>query len=425
MVKKKFLSKIAVLVGVSVLTIGGIAGCSSNKVDTAKKDGPVELKIATWANEREAKEFDEIINKLNAKQHDYKLKQMVIPKDYYAKVQTMIAGKQAPDLMWLAQEYIPAYAANNALVDISSQLKSQKQINMDDYFSGSLDTAKYEGKTYGLPWIGQAYVVYYNKSMFKESGIQDPSLTWNWNDFHNVAKTLTKDNKYGFATTGTPPLSVFAWGEGGDIIDKKGKVVLDSPETIKGLEVGKDIITDKSATMPYKDVKSMGAEQAFVNGTVGMIIGGANDDVERKVKEAGNKFEVGMAVMPSGSKEQVTFNWTASTVISSQTKYKEVASQALLDVTNEMMEWKVPSPLKSKLQNISEINPYKAYALDVIAKSTEISRGFNNVVQQNEIAATQGQGLDEVILSNNNGKGNVDVSNLAKDVAKKLRKIAE
>lgn len=283
----------------------------------------MELKIATWANERESKEFDEIINKLNAKQHDYKLKQMVIPKDYYAKVQTMIAGKQAPDLMWLAQEYIPAYAANNALVDISSELKSQKQINMDDYFSGSLDTAKYEGKTYGLPWIGQAYVVYYNKSMFKEAGIQDPSLTWKWNDFHNTAKTLTKDDKYGFATAGSPPLSVFAWGEGGDIINKKGKVVLDSPETIKGLEVGKDIITDKSATMPYEDVKSMGSEQAFVNGTVGMIIGGANDDVERKVKEAGNKFEVGMAVMPSGSKEQVTFNWTASTVISSQTKIKK------------------------------------------------------------------------------------------------------
>ncbi|MDM5186768.1 sugar ABC transporter substrate-binding protein [Bacillus sp. DX4.1] len=423
--KKKLLSKITVLVGVSVLTLGGIAGCSSNKADTAKKNGPVELKIATWANEREAKEFDEIINKLNAKQHDYKLKQMVIPKDYYAKVQTMIAGKQAPDLMWLAQEYVPAYASNNALVDISSQLKSQKQINMDDYFSGSLDAAKYEGKTYGLPWIGQTYVVYYNKSMFKESGIQDPSLTWNWNDFHNTAKTLTKDDKYGFATAGSPPLSVFAWGEGGDIINKKGKVVLDSPETIKGLEVGKDIITDKSATMPYEDVKSMGTEQAFVNGTVGMIIGGANDDVERKVKEAGNKFEVGMAVMPSGSKEQVTFNWTASTVISSQTKNKEASFKALVDVTNEMTEWKVPTPLKSKLQNIAEINPYKAYALEVIQKSTEISRGFNNTVQQNEIAATEGQGLDEVILSNNNGKGNVNVSNLAKDVAKKLRKITE
>lgn len=90
-----------------------------------------------------------------------------------------------------------------------------------------------------------------------------------------------------------------------------------------------------------------------------------------------------------------------------------------------MMEWKVPSPLKSKLQNIAEINPHKAYALEVIQKSTEMSRGFNNAVQQNEIAATQGQGLDEVILSNNNGKGNVDVSNLAKDVAKKLRKITE
>lgn len=412
----------AISLGIFLTACGSNEPSDKSSSDT-KSGEKVELTIATWANEKEAKEFDAILKEINAEQDDYVIKQMVIPQDYYTKVQTMIAGNQAPDLMWLAQEYIPAYVKNDAVLDITDQLKSQDVIDMNDYLDGSLNTAKYDGRIYGLPWIGQPYVVYYNKTMFKEKGIEEPTENWTWTDFQETAKALTNKDVYGFATTGNPPLAVWIWGEGGEIVESNGTVKLTSPEIIKGLELATSIITNKNITMPYQEASSLGVEQGFVNGDIAMMIGGANDDVERKVEEAGSAFEVGMAVMPAGSKNHVTFNWTASTLISEQTDHPDVAFKALLDITKKMFDWKVPSPVASKVEQISEINPYKAYAVDVIKKSTEISRGFNNLPEQNELGGKQWELLDTPILTNNNGKGNVDIEKIAKETEEAFNSI--
>lgn len=413
------------LVGTVLLTsLGLMVGCNGNESDISNSEGEkTELTIATWANVTEAKEFDEILDKLNAQSDSYVLKQMTIPQDYYTKIQTMIAGNSAPDLFWLAQEHIPAYAQNNAVLDLTNQLKEQDTVNMNDYFSGSLDTAEWEGQIYGLPWIGQPYVVYYNKEIFDKNGIGEPSLDWTWDDFEDTAKKVTKDNVYGFANTGSLPPAVLAWGYGGELVTTKGIPEVNSDKTVEGLEKYYQISVDQNMTMPYTEASSLGVEQGFVNGDIAMMIGGANDDIEKKVEEAGGAFEVGMAVMPAGKEKQVTFNWTASTLISSQTKNSEVAFDALLDVTNAMFDWKVPAPVKSKSEKIAEINHYKEYATDVIDKSMEISRGFNNMPQQNELGAKQWELLDLPIISDNNGKGNVDITEIADTTQKEFEKI--
>lgn len=417
---KKWMKAFGVLSTTALLT-GVLAACSEG--DSASEGGKPELTIATWANEDEAKEFDAILNEINEEQDNYTIKQMIIPKDYYTKVQTMIAGNNAPDLMWLAQEYVPAYAKNGAIVELTDRVAEEDAIDMSDYYEGALNTAKYEDGVFGLPWIAQPYVVYYNKSMFEANGLKDPKYDWNWNEFKQTAKALTKDGNYGFASTGNPPSAVFAWGEGGELLDQDGTIRVTEAETVKGLEVMKSITTDPAISMPFSEASSLGVEQGFINGKIGMMIGGANDDVERKVKESGAPFDVGMAVMPAGSKEQVTFSWIASTVIAEQTKDKDVAYDALVDVTNKIFEWKVPSPMKSKIGDIGDINPNKAYAVDVIEKSAAIARGFNNLPEQNELGAMQWEHLDLPILSNNNGKGDVDIEAVVKKTEESMSRV--
>lgn len=411
------------LVSLCTLIGGFVSGCGNDTSNSSKDNGKVKLQISTWANETEAKEFDKIINDLNSKSDDYELKQIVIPQDYYTKIQTMIAGNTAPDLMWLAQEYIPAYAKNGAVTDISDSIRKQEIIDMNDYLSGPLDTAKWEDKLYGLPWISQPYVVFYNKTMFQESGLSEPEESWTWDKFQEISRKLTTDSTYGFANTGSVPSAVFAWGEDSDLISKDGKPLVNSEKTKKGLTTYYNISSDNTATMPYEEANSLGVEQGFINGKIGMMVGGANDDIEKKVEEAGGDFEVGMAMMPAGSKSQATFNWTASTLISSQSKNQEVAFEALIDLTNAMFDWKVPAPVSSKVDKISEINPYKEYALDTIKKSMEISRGFNNLPEQNELGGKQWELLDLPIISNNNGKGNLNINKIAEETQTEFKTI--
>lgn len=420
---KKFRKIVSLAVAATV--VASLVGCSSKSSSdkSSGSNGKTTLTLATWANEREAKEVDELLAKLNESQDEYELKQQVIPSDYYTKIQTQIAGKQAPDLMWLAQEYVPVYAKNGAIVELDEMLSNQDKIAMDDFLQGPLDAAKYEEKTYGLPWIGQPYVVYYNKTMFEEKGVDLPTMDWTWDKFYESAKKLTSGDTYGFATTGNPPLEVFQWGYGGDTIDKDGNVVIANKESIEGLKFAANMLNDKTAVMPNVEAQSLGVEQGFVQGNIAMMVGGAADDVERKVREAGDKFEVGMAVMPAGPKEHVSFNWTASTVLSSQTKNQEVAQKALLDLTNAMFDYKIPAPVASKIDMVGKINPDKEYAMEVIRKSSEIARGFNNQPTQNEIGSYSWESVASPILTNNNGKGNLDIEKIAKDAQKKIEEI--
>lgn len=409
----KKMKKIAMLAITLVFTLGLVAcgGSSSN-------DGKVALTFATWANEEEGKEIDAILEKLNAASKTYTLKQQVIPKDYYVKIQTQVAGNQAPDLFWLAQEYLPAYMETKTIVNLDEMLGKQTKIDMDDFYPDVLATAQRNGSTFGLPWINQPYVVYYNKALVTEADVKD----WTWDDFMAVSDNVKTDGVYGFATTGNPPPEVFIWGNGGEVITEDGEIKLDSAETKAGLEVMKKVVTSPG-TMPYNEASSNGVETAFINGKIGMMIGGATDDIEKKVADAGGAFEVGMAVMPAGTKEKVTFSWNASTVISEQTKNKDVAFEALSDLTLALFDYKTPAPVKSKVSKVGEINPNKAYATEVIAESLKIARGFNNQPKQNEMSGAMWDDLTLPILSNNDGKGNVDIAVLTENTIKRWKTI--
>ncbi|GEL45158.1 hypothetical protein CHO01_02740 [Cellulomonas hominis] len=399
-----------------------LAACGDSPGDD-DGDGPVTLTIATWANDTEADELDAILDELNAAQDVYRLEQMVVPGgEYYTKLQTMIAGRQSPDLFWLSQEYVPAYAANGTLTDLTGLVDDR--VDLADYLPGSLDPATVDGALYGLPWIGQPYVVYFNADRFAEAGLPAPDEDWGWDAFRETARTLTDGDRWGYATTGTPPVALYAWGEGGDYVDADGEVVLDSPEAVAGLTLAHEIANDATMTMPQAQAQSRGVESAFVDGTVAMMVGGAADDIERKVAESDAPFEVGMAVMPAGSVEQVTFNWTASTVLSAGAD-TDAGVAAITDLTQAMFDWKIPAPVASRVGDIAQVNPAKAYAVDVVTRSAEIARGFHNLPQQNELGTVIWEQLEGPILTDGDGKGVGDLAELAAETADRMREILE
>jgi multiple sugar transport system substrate-binding protein len=54
-------------------------------------------------------------------------------------------------------------------------------------------------------------------------------------------------------------------------------------------------------------------------------------------------------------------------------------------MTNAVHQWKVVPPIKTGFDMIAKNMPEKAYALDVIKKSSEYARGFNNQEKEAEI----------------------------------------
>lgn len=58
-------------------------------------------------------------------------------------------------------------------------------------FSGTLDSIAIDGSTYALPYKTSSWVVFYNKDIFDEAGVEYPSGEWTWEEYYELAGKLT------------------------------------------------------------------------------------------------------------------------------------------------------------------------------------------------------------------------------------------
>jgi multiple sugar transport system substrate-binding protein len=335
-------------------TAAPAAAATNTTAPAAGATGKTQLTMATWAGADESKELQAIIDKINAAAPDYQIVYNPAPADYYTKIQTMIAGNQAPDLFWLDQDNTVPYADKGALLDLTDMLKADKSpaADLTDYFPSQLATAQYNGKTYGLPWIAQPVMMYYNPALFDAAGLKQPDDTMTWDDFKTDMEKLTKPDGSQFGTTlnGWPPIQMFVWQAGGEVISEDLKTSpVDSPEALAGEQFYADLIYNKKYAPSEATIKEQGFEAMMRAGKVATFFGGAADSYDYDHAKDPKIPVLKVAPLPKNPKtgKRTTFAWTASTVVSASTKNPAVAYKALIALTDGIQHWKIPAPRKS------------------------------------------------------------------------------
>jgi multiple sugar transport system substrate-binding protein len=79
----------------------------------------------------------------------------------------------------------PEFATKNEVVDVTNRFPSNWA---NDIFPGALDTALYQGKYYGVPWILDTKYFFYNTDMLHAAGIS--SAPSSWDEVFAAAKAL-------------------------------------------------------------------------------------------------------------------------------------------------------------------------------------------------------------------------------------------
>ena len=349
---------------------------------------PVTIRMGTWTGVDEAKQLQAIIDKINDGNTEYQIVHEAQPADYYTQVQTQLAGGTAPDLMWMDQDHMSLAADGTflPLTDCVANAKPETAGDVKDYYPGILQTA-YQGDTlYGLPWIAQPVVVYYNKGLFDAAKLAYPTDDWTWDDFTKMATELTKDidgdgkiDQWGTSSGYTwPPPQMFIWQAGGDVMSSDlATSPIDSPEAIAGMEFYLSW-TYNPAMAPSQDIiGEQGFDAMYTAGKVAMFFGGAADDKDYKT----SGFVAGVVPPPknptTGSNE--TFAWTASTVINAATANPKEACDALLAVTEGIQDWKVVSPRISQatVDHLVASVPEKAPNAQEFLNAAQNMRAYN------------------------------------------------
>lgn len=351
----------------------------------------VTIRLATWAGVEEAAELQEILDEINSSQDSFQIVHEPAPADYYTKMQTSLAGGTAPEIFWLSQEHIAGYAQQGALLDISDCLAASENpaADLDDYFPEILKTAQFEGRTYGLPWIAQPIVLYYNTALFEAVGQDAPTNDWTWEEFKAAAAALTQDtdgdgqnDQWGFTMNGWPPPQMFVWQAGGDVVTADlSSSPVDSPEAIEGFQFYADMIYDDVHTPPQAVIQEQGFGEMFKAGKIAMFMGGAADDLDRV-----EGMDVRVVAVPAGPAGDATFAWNASTVIAAESENAEVACEALVGLTDSIHHWKIVAPRRSlaTAEAIIAAEPRKEQNAAAIAEVVTDMRAFNIIPRQIE-----------------------------------------
>lgn len=196
------------------------------------------------------------------------------------KVETMIAGNNAPDVMQLNTGQFEAFAAKGALLPLDSYFKRDHINPSALYVPGTLPGISYGGKIYGTPRFLSTHCVIYNKDKFKQAGVPFPKSGWTWNDFRSAALKLTNAGKHqwGFGMTN----NVWNWiafvgGNGGQVISADRKhCLLNDPKVIEALQFFFDLQSKDKVVPPPGSVppgQSFAGDQ-FIAGTVAMCMVG-------------------------------------------------------------------------------------------------------------------------------------------------------
>ena len=230
-----------------VLAACVLLGCGRRDADGAK----VKLVLSVPADQKTRTMYRRVVGEFEARHPHVSVQILEIPADYYSKVLVMIAGRNAPDLMWMGQSFAE-FAARGVFMDMSARLEAE--VDLGEYLPQALGWYRIDGKQYGVPFGVDMSFVAYNRALLAEAGVPYPTDEWTLDDFLEKAKKLTRDrdgdgriDQYGYR--GSIDHSCF----GAAIISSDGtKPLCNSPEMIECHQFNLDL-AEKWKVSPLPD----------------------------------------------------------------------------------------------------------------------------------------------------------------------------
>ena len=189
--------------------------------------------------------LEELVAKFNETHPGVRVEMNVMPWDVlFQKMPAAYNAGRGPDLAAFDTARLAMYASRGFLAPV------------DDWYVGSAAAAAlhkqaaestlYRGHRYGLPFTFTPVLLFYNRKLFREAGLDPDRPPATWQEWQDYALRLTKftegsstPSQYGLAIPDHECIQIWPillWGNGGDILSADGTrpavifSVLDAPE---------------------------------------------------------------------------------------------------------------------------------------------------------------------------------------------------
>jgi multiple sugar transport system substrate-binding protein len=321
------------IVALALLALAALLpGCLGSSGDDTTEGGKITLTL--WHQEQppnRVKQFGEVIDKFNASQDKYVVKQQVQNwEDIYQKAASAIQAGKGPDIQFAIPDFTTAIKPTGAVQPVDDIVD---EIGGDHGFLPSaVQPYKYDGHTWAVPVFGMVQMLWYRKDLFEKAGLDPNAPPKTWDELLADAQKLTGDGKYGIGVPSSKHLytdqeiySFMTTNGGKDLFDGSGKVTFDTPQNVKTF----DFYSKLSKFSPKGSNSWTWAEPqaAFNNGTLAMAIekgqflGPFTEESGRPAKDLG---VAPIPVAPGGERGSIYYS-NAAMLMTKDPKKKEAA----------------------------------------------------------------------------------------------------
>jgi len=244
---KKMLFCLVIILGLLLSSCGGSTpqpAVSQAPVTTQAVAEPVTITV--WDYYGEATPIKPLIEPFQAAHPNIKINYEAYDWDTtQQKLNVVLSGGGAPDVVTVDMTWIPKYAAQGAFADMKPL--SGGMLNgvpwEQAYTAGALKAITYNDQIISALYDFDTYALYYRNDLFKQKGIKVPTT---WDELMTAAKALHEGEQYYYEfDADTFHGSQWIYENGGTLLSPDNStVVFNSPEAVEAITFNDSLLKE-------------------------------------------------------------------------------------------------------------------------------------------------------------------------------------
>lgn len=346
------------------------------------------------------------------------------------KLAAAVQSNTTPDVSWIHSDFLDKLVEADAIFPMSHFIEGKNGLTtheMEDLVPASLEAGRWRGTLYALPMEATTLALFYNKDLFRKSGLDPSRPPRTWEELYSMARHLTVDedgdgktDQYGFFVPVFPaagPLNIwmnlqwvpFLWQAGGEELSADGSTVLfNSQAGVSALTLWKKLYDDL-------DFGKFGLshDMGFASGKIAMILDGPWD--LPRFRELKN-FEWAVAPLPAGPAGTATYLAGEQLVIFKQSKQPEQAWTFVKWIIQPHVQMRFSMrsgylPVRTSVLSMEEYRQYLATdrAMEVFVEQMKVGRARRSIdFHRVEINRALAEAIERATLGKGDPKKELD-----------------
>ncbi|MBZ2195462.1 ABC transporter substrate-binding protein [Occultella gossypii] len=235
----------------------GTAACGDGGGST---DGPVTLTFWHGLTGPDGPAFQQVVDEFNDSQDEITIETEVLPWDsLYQQFLTAATSDDGPDIVAMSGSRLAQYAEQGVLAPTDDFYADTTYMDTSVLADGAVQASMYDGVNYGVPLNLGPVLLYWNKALFAEAGLDPEAPPTTWEEFEGMLPALTVDEngdgspeQYPLAVgdhSTVPVFPTFLWNGGGGVVSDDGtSSMLGDPATVDAAQYWVDLVREDRIT---------------------------------------------------------------------------------------------------------------------------------------------------------------------------------